>query len=455
MSLIPAKALRRRLGILRDWTWPASASDPSLDLAPIIRRLYGVIGLGVIGFWVWAAFTPLAGGVVSQGRVEVESNRKAIQHLEGGVVEAIMVKDGQAVQAGQVLVRLRDVQSKGAYGAADENYWGLRATQARLEQESHGAGALTWPADLKAAAIANPEVARKMDNERGSFLSRRKEMADKEAVLTQRSAELSQQRDGVEAQRHAAQDQLESVRGELKDMRALYEKGLATRSRVSALERSAQALEGDVGEKGADMARLVLAMQETRLQISQTRSEHQSEITAGLQKARNDLSDMAGRRTTTADVLERTTVRAPMSGVVMGMSIFTKGAVVRPGETIMQIVPQGEALIVDAEIGLRDIESIHMGLPARVQFSALPRTAPRLIGTVAYVSADAVVDAQRNRSFYDARIAIGPKELSRLGALKLVPGMPVEVIVETRKRTVMDYLLGPVLDVFSRAFREA
>jgi len=455
MSPAPSDILRRRLRVLRDWTWPASAMDQSLDFAPIIRRLYTVIGVGVVGFIVWAAVTPLAGGVVSQGRVTVESNRKAVQHLEGGVVDKIFVKDGQAVQAGEVLVRLRDVQSRGAYGAADENYWGLRATQARLEQETLGAINLAWPPDLKAAAAANPQVSRKLDNERGSFVSRRKELAEKQALLNQHSAELSQQKAGAESQHRAAEDQLQSVRSELKDMRDLFEKGLATRSRVSSLERSAQALEGEVGERNAEIARLALTMQETQLQISQTRSERQSEVTAALEKVRTNLSEIAGRRTATADVLERAAVRAPMSGEVMGLSLFSSGTVIRPGETIMQIVPQGKALIVEAEVGLRDIEAIRTGLPARVQFTAFPRTAPRLAGVVSYVSADAIADVQHNRSFYEARIAIEPKELSRLGALKLVPGMPAEIIVETRKRTVMDYLLGPMLDLFSHAFRES
>lgn len=455
MSLAPiVSPLGRRLQTLRDWIWPASSSDPTLDLAPIIRRLYTLIGLGVIGFGLWAAATPLAGGVVSQGRVTVESNRKLVQHLEGGVVDKILVKDGQTVKAGEPLVRLRDVQSRGAYGAADENYWGLRATQARLEQEGRGAAVLVWPADLKAAGAASPEIARKMENERGAFASRRKELTDKNAVLEQRIEELTKQKEGAAAQRRAADDQLQNVRGELKDMRELYEKGLAIRSRVSSLERAGQALQGEAGERGGEMARLDAAMQETRLQIVQTRSERQSEITGLLEKTRNDLSEITGRRSSTADVLERATVRAPLSGVVMGLSVFSPGAVVKPGDTLMQIVPQGDALIIDAPIGLRDIDAVHVGLPARVQFTAFPRTAPRLMGSVSYVSADALPESQRSRSFYDARVVIGPQELSRLGALKLVPGMPVEVIVETRKRTALDYLVGPVLDLFSRSFRE-
>ncbi len=455
MTLAPSsKPPRGRLRHLLGWMGPEPSHDPSLSLGPIIHQLYAVIGFGIIGFLLWAALTPLAGGVVSQGHVAVESNRKAIQHLEGGVVEQVLVKNGQTVSSGEVLVRLRDVQSRGAYGAADENYWGLRATQARLEQESRGAAVLAWPTDLKVAAASAPQIAQKLENERRAFSSRRRELADRQAVLAQRISELNQQKEGASAQRRASLDQLQSVNAELKDMRGLFEKGLATRSRVATLERTAQALEGEAGERGAEISRLTLAMQETQLQIRQTRSERQSEITASLAKTRNDISDMIGRRTMTGDVLERTTVRAPTAGVVIGLSVYTPGTVVKPGDTLMQIVPQGEALIVDAPVRLRDINAVHVGLPARVQFTAFPRTAPRLMGTVSYVSADALPDAQKNLTFYDLRIAINAQELRRLGALKLVPGMPAEVIVETRRRTVLDYLFGPIADLFSRAFRE-
>jgi HlyD family secretion protein len=456
MTLTPAPhASKTWLRTLRDWTWPARDEDPSLDTAPIVRTLYVVIGVGLAGFLAWMAVTPLSGGVVSQGRVAVESNRKAIQHLEGGVVDKILVHNGQAVTAGQVLVRLRDVESRGAYGALDENYWGLRAAQTRLEHESRGAGVLTWPADVQAAAAHSQQIAQKLQNERAAFISRRQELSDKDAILNQRIAELAQQREGAAAQRQAAEDQLMNVRDELKDMSGLYERGLATRSRVLALQRSAQALEGEAGERGAEVSRLRLSEQETKLQIVQAHSERQSEVTASLEKTRSDLSETQGRRTASGDVLDRSAVRAPMSGVVMGLTIFTPGAVVKPGDTLMQVVPQGETLIVDTAIGLKDIATVHVGLPARVQFTAFPRTAPRLLGSVTYVSADALPDPQHNQSFYDARIAINAREMARLGDLKLVPGMPVEVFVETRKRTAMDYLFGPVFDLFSRAFRES
>jgi HlyD family type I secretion membrane fusion protein len=439
---------------LRAWSWPADAAETTFDGAPVIRRIYAVIGLGLVGFLLWCALTPLSGGVVSQGRVAVESNHKAVQHLEGGIVERIFVKNGETVTAGQELVRLRDTQSRGAYGSVDENYWGLRATQARLEAEGRGMASLSWPADVAAAGNQSAAVALKLDAERQAFVSRRREMSDKQAVLTQRIDELERQRDGAEAQRASYQDQLESVRSELADMRGLYEKGLTTRSRVLALERSEQGLKGNVGERVAELARLDSAIQETHFQIGQTQSERRSEVGAALEKVRADLSDMEGRRSMAGDVLNRATVRAPVAGVVMGLNIFTPGGVIKPGDTLMQIVPQGEALIVDAAIGPKDIASIRPGQTARVQFTAFPRTAPRLTGSVSYVSADTLTDPQKEKSAYDARISISAEQLRRLGDLKLVPGMPVEVIVETRKRSAMDYLFGPVQDIFSRAFRE-
>jgi HlyD family type I secretion membrane fusion protein len=426
----------------------------ALDSAPAVRRLYLVVIGGVVGFLAWSALTPLAGGVVAEGRVELEASRQYVQHLEGGQVDRVLVKDGQSVKAGQLLMSLKEVQSRGAFGAADENYWGLRATQARLEREIEDGGALEWPEDLKAAVARSAVVAQKVESERRAFNVRRKQLADAEAVLGQRIDELVQQQVGANARQQAAQNQLTNVRDELNDMRSLFEKGLATRSRVSALERSAQGLDGEIGERRADVSRLSATIRETRLQIVQLRSQQRVDAASSLERVRSELSDVQGRRTQTSDILDRASVRSAVDGVVTGLSASYSGAVIRPGDALMQIVPQNEVMIVNASVRLRDIESVRAGLPAKVQFIPFPRTAPRLEGKVSYVSADALVDGQHNRSFYQARITIPASELARLGQLKLVSGMPAEVVIETRKRTVLDYLAGPALDIFSKAFRE-
>jgi HlyD family type I secretion membrane fusion protein len=448
--ILPAGNLGKRL---RDWVWPPDGAEPSLDEAPVIRRIYAVILFGVVGFLICAALTPLAGGVISAGRVSVESNHKAVQHLEGGIVEKISVKDGDAVAAGQVLLSLKDIQSKGAFGAADERYWGLRALQARLEQESLMAGAVAWPADIVAAAGQSLAVQRQLALQRGAFTSRQRSLSAEQAIIRQQIAEEAQQKDAAAAQKKALESQLENVRSELKDMRGLLEKGLVTRPRVLQLERAAQSLEGDAVARGADVVRLSHAMQESQLRIGHLREERLSEVAAELDKVRAELAQVQGQRTATGDIFERTTVRAPISGVVVGLSVFTPGGVIKPGETLMQIVPQGEALIVESRIKPQDVDAVQVGQDAEVQFVAFARSAPRLKGAITYVSADAVVDAQ-GATFYQARVAIPPGELKRLGELKLVPGMPTETIVQTRKRTILGYLTSPVLEVFSRAFRE-
>lgn len=437
-------------------TAPLPAPRPALhgSLRGPVLSIYLIVGLGLGGFTAWSASAPLSGGASMPGRVAVESNRQTVQHLEGGIVSEILVKDGDAVAAGQVLLRLSDVRVRANLQVLSDRLSASLAQRARLVAERDNAVEVTFPDRLLAAAD-NPVVAEQIRAQQISFRSRLDTKQGQVVILRQRIEQLSRQKEGLIAQLEATKVQIETINRELSGLRRLFAEGLAPKTRILALERSAADLIGRQGQLVSDIARSDVAAGEAQLQIEQVDNTFHSDVVQELEKVEREIAELDEQRTAAQDQMERTEIRAPVAGIVVGLAAHTVNGVIAPGGHILDIVPQDQPLIVEAYVRPEDIDKVLPGEIAEVRFSAFStRTTPSVEGRIAVVSADVLSDPQGKQSYYLARVIVADDQIARLGSARLVPGMPAEVIVNTGQRTALEYLLKPVQDMFARSFKE-
>lgn len=437
-------------------TAPLPAGRPALhgSLRGPVLSIYLIVILGLGGFLTWTAFAPLSGGASMTGRVAVESNRQTVQHLEGGIVSEILVKDGDRVSANQVLLRLSDVRVRANLQVLSDRLHASLAQRARLVAERDNADEITFPDRLLAAA-QSPVVAEQIRAQQIAFVSRRNTKQGQVVILRQRIEQLSRQKEGLLAQLAANKLQIGTINQELSSLRRLFADGLAPKTRILALERSAADLNGRLGQLQSDIARSDVAAGEAQLQIDQVDNTFHSEVVQDLEKVERAIAELEEQRTAALDQMARTEIRAPVSGIVVGLAAHTVNGVIAPGGHILDIVPQDQTLVVEAYVHPEDIDKVQPGETAEVRFSAFStRTTPSVEGTVEVVSADVLSDPQGKQSYYLARIVIAEDQIARLGSARLVPGMPAEVIVNTGHRTALEYLLKPVVDMFARSFKE-
>jgi len=409
--------------------------------------------VGVLG--VWAVTARLAGAVIAQGVVRVDQNRQVIQHPQGGVVGAILARDGDLVEAGAVLLRLDGtfVQSdlELTEGQLDE----LRARRAQFEAERDGLDALVFPEDLIAAAESDPTIERLLTSQSRFFEARLLTLNQQRAQLTEQIAQARNQIDGVEAQLSAVRLQEDLSRQDLETQQTLLERGLTQAARVSSLQREQARLLGEIGQLETTRAQLfgqIAALQIQDLRLVSTRQEEAVAALRDLEFREIELRERQGRARQT---LARMELRAPVSGIVHGSQVFAVQSVIGAGEPIMFIIPQDRPLIILANIEAVQIDQVRLGQPVTLRFSAFDaRQSPELTGHVARVSADAFVHEASGISFYQVEIGIDPEELDKLGDQRLVPGMPVEAYIRTSDRSPLSYLTKPLTDYFANAFRE-
>ena len=403
--------------------------------------LLGLVALAVVvpGFGLWAALTPLAGAIVAQGRVEVEDDRKVVQHPDGGVVAAILVAEGDPVRAGQVLIRLDGAALVSELAIVELRLQDLAAQRARLLAERGGLTAPGFPPGPAAEA------------ERRLFQARLATLRENRAQLDRRINQARAQGEGIAAQRAAAALQAGLIDRELAIQRELQARGLAPSATVLALEREAARLDGQMGELAAALARAEGQAVEVEIQRSTLETLRREEAAAGLRAIGPEVMELTERRRALRQRIDRLELRAPVSGVVLGLQLTTPGAVLRPAEPVLNIVPQDRPLVVTARIPPIHIDEVHPGQPADLVPTALAgRDRPRLSGRVVLVSADALSDPQTGAAYYLAEVAPDPGP-----APPLRPGMPVEVYLQTGSRTPLAYLLAPFAAYFHRAFRES
>ena len=418
-------------------------------------RPYIFAGLAILlvlfgGLGTWAAVTPLRGAVVAPGVIVVETNRKTVQHLEGGIVEKLFVREGGLVRQGDVLIRMDASRVDSRLLVLDGQIAESRAQEARLVAEREGAAEITFPPDLVQRG-SNPDVANSLRTERDLFEARRKAFEGTAKTLKDRISRLRERIPGLKAQRDAKTRQMAIIEKELRDLRGLYEKGLVPRPRLLALEREAERLQGERGQHVADIAGVRKGINETQSEISQRQESRLASVVTELREVQARLFELRDRRVSFEDERKRIEIRAPRSGRVVGLSVHTIGAVIAPGEELMDIVPEADRLVVEARLRPEDVDKVTPQMQANIRLSAfdLDRT-PEVAGEVISVSADRLTDADSQLSYFAVRIGILATEMPKLKDLQLRAGMPAEVFIQTGSRTALSYLFKPFEDALHR-----
>ena len=416
---------------------------------------YLALAVLVLGFGGWSVTTTISGAIIAPGQIEVEQNRQVVQHLTGGVVGEIRVKEGDSVKAGDVVVRLDDTTLKSELNVIESQYFEMVARRGRLAAERDGRDAITFDPLLITAAADNAELRDLMDGQTRLFQARLDSQRQESEQMAERKVQIQAQIDGLTAQYDAQIKQHDLMQLELDDQLKLLEKGLAQASRVSAMKREAARLEGQMGEVKAARAEAAGKMIETEIGLLRLISSRREDAITRLRDLGYRELELAERRLLLLDTLSQLDIRAPVSGVVYGMQVFALRSVVRPADPVMYIVPQDLPLVIAGRIEPIHIDQVHVGQPVTLRFSAFDqRSTPELFGKVIKLSADAFVDEATRASYYRVDIAPDPEEYEKLQGLDLLPGMPVESYIRTADRTPLNYLIKPLSDYFTKSFRE-
>ncbi|MGZ5906096.1 MAG: HlyD family type I secretion periplasmic adaptor subunit [Reyranella sp.] len=414
--------------------------------------LAAVLVVGGIVFG-WATLTEISGAVIAPGKLVVDSNVKKVQHPTGGVVGDLRVKDGDHVKKGDIVARLDETQARTNLAIVTKALDELAARQARDEAERDGADKVTFPAELLSRR-SDPEVAQVVASEQKLFEIRQAARAGQKAQLVEQVDQLRQQIQGNVEQEQAKTKEIDWIQQELAGVRGLWKQNLVPFSRVTTLERDGARLEGERGALIASIAQARGRIAETQLKIIQIDEDLRTEVGKDLAEIRGKKSELGEKRVAAEDLLKRIDLIAPQDGKVFQRSVHTVGGVIQAGEVVMLVVPDSDALIIEAKVQPTDVDQIHLGQKAVVRFSAFNRrTTPELNGEVIEIGADVTQDDKKNESYYSVRIQIPDSELARMDGLHPVAGMPVEAFIETSPRTVMSYLVKPMLEQVDRTFR--
>lgn len=405
-------------------------------------------------FFVWTLFVPLSSAAIAPGKIVVDSHRKLIQHLEGGIVEAILVKDGETVKQGQPLLRLAATQARASYDILHQRANELRATVTRLVAERDELDNIDF-APLLQASKNNIKLQKIIEGEQKVFRANRATFDGRLQILNQRIKQLQNEISAIMAQVNSQKRQIALVEEEIKAIAYLEKQRIVPKPQLLALQRELARLTGNKGQNEGYISRAKQRIGETSQQILSLKENYHRQVLEELNQARSELANIVEREKAALDTLERTTVLAPRAGKVVGLNIHTNGGVIKPGEVLMQLVPEADELVIEARVNPNDIDMVHAKQHAKVVLSALKqRTTPILMGNVKHVSADIFEDDTTGTSYYLAKVTIPPSELARLGNQRLYPGMPAEVMIVTEERTPLAYLLGPFKESFRRAFTE-
>ena len=421
---------------------------------PILLGLFTLLLLmGGFGLWSWSA--RIAGAVVASGQVEVEQRRQVVQHPDGGVVAQILIHDGETVTAGQPLIRLDGALLNTELTIVEGQYFEILARRGRLEAERAETQEITFPEELVEAAASHPQYNAMMQGQLSLFAARRNTLDQSLGQLAKQSEQIDSQIGGIDAQAMALRQQRDFIGQELRDQRSLLEKGLAQAPRVLALEREAARLDGQLGEVIATRARAVTQLAEIDLsRLEKTATQREAAETELRDQGYREL-ELAERRRSLMEQISRLEVRAPVSGVIQELQVTTPRSVIRPADPILYLIPQDRPLVVAARIATINIDEVHPGQEVVLRFSSFSsRTTPEIDGVLSRVSADTLIDQASQVPYYRAEVTIPATELEKLKDLDLIPGMPVEVYIQTGERSPLAYLVKPLSDYFTRAFRE-
>jgi epimerase transport system membrane fusion protein len=423
-------------------------------------RYIGIIIIVIVfgGFGLWAALAPLSSAALAPGIVAVESYSKTVQHLEGGIVRNIAVRDGDNVKKDQTLIVLDDTQPKAQLEILNGQHYIALAKEARLLAQQTGADAVNYPEPLQVHAD-DPRVKQAIEIQNNTFNVGKKAFEGEISLYRRQIEQLRARVKGMQSQRTSKDKMVRSFRNELDDYNALVKEGYAEKQRVREFERNMAQSEGERGELTSGIAETELQIAETELKILQLNKDLQRDVAKEFSEVQGQLFELRERIQSLQDTVIRTVIKAPDAGMIMGLAVHTIGAVIPPGGKLLDIVPQGESLIVEAKVTPLDIDRVHVGQSAEVRFSAFKsRSTPKIDGTLISLSADRLIDEKSptQEPYYLARVAITSKGIQSLleSELKLLPGMPAEVLIHTGDRTMLQYLADPLKDTIARSFIE-
>jgi HlyD family secretion protein len=413
----------------------------------LIAMTFGVAG-------VWAAVAKLDKAVIASGFVETETNRKTVQHLEGGIVRDILVKEGDHVVEGQVLFRLEQVQAEATNESLRNQLDSALALEARLVAERDGAQEISWPKELN-DRLADPTLSHILNDQIHQFEKRRGSLEGQKSVLESRIVQLHKEIDGISVEKKSTEGQTTYINQELVGLRDLAGKNLVPVTRVYAMERERTRLEGEVGRAEADVAKAESSIAEMNIQIQELTQKFQEDVASSLLDVRQKIADVRERSSVSQDVVNRLAITAPRAGMVQNLKVFTIGQVLRGAEPLLDIVPDNDALVVHAEFSTTDIDNVFAGMSGEIRFPAFhSRTIPVMLGKIESISHDRLVDEATHQYYYLGVVSLNRADIPEEFRSRLRAGMPAEIIVSSGERTVLNYLVGPLSSSLRKTFRE-
>jgi len=453
MALLDAAGRAMRPGFTPPKVNPAGGA-PSDSISKVSLAGWLIIAIFFGGIGTWAVTAPLNGAVVGNAVIKIEGNRKSVQHLDGGIVKEMRIKEGDKVNFGDVLIVLDETQARAEYDVLSQQYMVLRATEVRLLTELDHGSALVIPEDLKARS-GDTYFKSVWNGQVSQFESRLAAIEGQRNVIREKINQLGSQIVGAEAQVKAFTNQISSVHAEAKDIAPLVERGLIARPRIMQLDRTAFGLEGQIADANANIAKARQAIAEQQQQIAQLDNDRMADVTKDLRDTQAKLLEVIPKTLNAKAVLGRMEIRAPYSGRVVALTVFSVGGVIQRGEKILDIVPDQDSLTIEAQIAVEDISDIKPNMRAEVHLTAYKqRIVPIIHGDVVQISADRLVDPKTNNPYYTAFVRVDEGELAAMPNIKLYPGMPATVMIPTIQRTAFDYIVGPLIMSFNHAFRQ-
>lgn len=422
---------------------------PNYDDSLVIKFGLATIIVVFVLFGGWMAFAPLSSSIVSVGNVSADSEKKVVQHFLGGTIDKIYVKEGDVVKKDQVLIKLDDVQAKAQLEASNIQYIDLLATYTRLIAQRDEKEIIEFPLEVTDSYIVQDHL--------NIFNTTIKSLKDQKEISLQRVVQLENQISGLKSLIEVRKNRVASLNEELKEWEVLYAQKLVDKIKIRDLQREINSLLGEIASNKADIAKLAEQINETKTQQLLSEKEYTNRVLDQIVQVKNSMADLSSRISTLEDIIIKSEIKAPTDGVVVGLSTHTESSVIRPGDIILQIVPENSDLIVVAKVMVNDIDKLSLGLLADIRFSAFNMKNTHVIeGEVVHISADRFTDEATKEPYYEAKIKLTDKGLNQLHGYKfrLLPGMPAEVMINIGTRTLLSYFVKPFTDMLSRGFNE-
>lgn len=462
---IPADVLgnqalsRKELPLNKESIELVEEGNSRLDSNDSPYTLFGllVVGLAFGVFGGWAALAPLNSAAVASGEVVVVANNRVVQHLEGGMVEQIFVKEGELVEKGQPLVSLSPVQLDAEMASVNSRLNELIGKEARLKSERAESKKITYPAGFLEKALEEPHVEEIITSQNELHRARMSALLGEINIYNKRKNGLKEQVVGLTSLVDSLQDRIDSTKSEIEDWEALYKEQYADKVRLQEMQRSLSALLGDLNSKQSEISRLNLQVLEVESQISQIKKQFVESVVAELRQAQAEKAELAAKITALTDKRSRLLISAPVSGTINGFEVYTIKQVIPSGQTLMEIVPNTREYAVTAKVALTDIDKVYRGLIADIRFSAFNTQTTHVIeGEVTRVSADKFFDDKTGNEYFEARVVMTPNGVKQMeeDGIFLLPGMPADVMIKTGERTFLGYILKPFQDMLAKGFNE-